>query len=96
MKPAGGLSVRRIDAAQVTALGSGDWARVSEAQTFPKFIRTVISEAILRHSHSHFSLSVSHFRTLVSVKSCTISKNGDRWKEREEPKEIDCKSDDRG
>lgn len=76
-----GLSVRHIDTAQVTALGSRHCACVSKAQKFPKFGRTVITKAILRLSYSHFSLSLSHVLTLESVIPCTISQNGDRWKE---------------
>lgn len=76
-KPQGGLSVRCIDTAQVAALGSGEWAWLSEAQKFPKFGRTVITKAILRLSLS-LCLSFSHFLPLVSVKSCTISQNSDR------------------
>lgn len=38
----------------------------SKAQKFPKFSRTVITEAILRHPHSHFSLCLTFSHWHVS------------------------------
>ncbi len=68
---------------------TGDCSRIrrlsrsfSEAQKFPKFSRTVITEAILRHPRSHFSfsLSLSLSVSLSHIDKCHILHHfPERW-----------------
>lgn len=65
---------------------------LSDPETGPELRSTEVSK-VWPYCHNRgysrallfpfLSLSLSHFLTLVSVKSCTISQNGDRWKKRE-------------